>query len=143
MAVQTITYANKSYINQNSGVADTNKVNDTDMNEIKSVVNNNATELTNTNTKFNNSFESGKIASNSMTTYSVGSDTYRYYDVVFTNTYTNPPTVVVSVFNNSISSYGAIQCGVSNITTTGCRVLFMVNISAASLGITYIVKGND
>lgn len=46
MAVQTISYANKSYINQNSEIADTNKVNDTDMNEIKSVVNNNATELT-------------------------------------------------------------------------------------------------
>lgn len=45
MAVQTITYANKSYINQNSGIADTNKINDTDMNEIKSVVNNNALEL--------------------------------------------------------------------------------------------------
>lgn len=45
MAVQTITYANKSYINQNSSIADTNKVNDTDMNEIKSVVNNNATIL--------------------------------------------------------------------------------------------------
>ena len=45
MAVETINYANKSYINQNSGVADTNKVNDTDMNEIKSVVNNNALEL--------------------------------------------------------------------------------------------------
>lgn len=45
MAVQTITYANKSYINQNAGVAATNKVQDTDMNEIKSVVNNNATIL--------------------------------------------------------------------------------------------------
>ena len=45
MAVETITYANKSYINQNSEIADTNKVNDTDMNEIKSVVNNNALEL--------------------------------------------------------------------------------------------------
>ena len=45
MAVQTITYDNKSYINQNSSIAATNKVQDTDMNEIKSVVNNNASEL--------------------------------------------------------------------------------------------------
>lgn len=46
MAVQTITYDNKSYINQNADIPNINKVNDTDMNEIKSVVNNNASELT-------------------------------------------------------------------------------------------------
>lgn len=49
MAVQTITYGDKSYLNQNADIPATNKVQDTDMNEIKSVVNNNATE-TNTNT---------------------------------------------------------------------------------------------
>lgn len=47
MAVQTITYDDKQYLNQNSEIADVNKINDTDMNEIKTVVNNNATELTN------------------------------------------------------------------------------------------------
>lgn len=47
MAVQTITYDDKSYLNQNSDIADVNKVNDTDMNEIKAVVNNNATEVEN------------------------------------------------------------------------------------------------
>lgn len=47
MAVQTITYDDKQYLNQNSEIADVNKINDTDMNEIKIVVNNNATELTN------------------------------------------------------------------------------------------------
>lgn len=45
MAVQTITYDDKQYLNQNSDIADINKVNDTDMNEIKSVVNNNAQEV--------------------------------------------------------------------------------------------------
>ena len=45
MAVQTITYDNKSYINLNADIPATNKISDTDMNEIKSVVNNNATEL--------------------------------------------------------------------------------------------------
>lgn len=45
MAVETISYANKSYINQNPDVADTNKFRDIDANEIKSVVNNNALEL--------------------------------------------------------------------------------------------------
>lgn len=46
MAVQTISYDDKSYLNQNSSIAAVNKVNDTDMNEIKSVVNNNASEVT-------------------------------------------------------------------------------------------------
>ena len=47
MAVQTITYGDKSYLNQNADIPATNKVQDTDMNEIKSVVNNNANELIN------------------------------------------------------------------------------------------------
>lgn len=36
-----ITYNDKSFLNQNSDIADENKVNDTDMNEIKNVVNTN------------------------------------------------------------------------------------------------------
>lgn len=47
MAVQTITYDDKQYINQNADIPATNKVQDTDMNEIKAVVNNNANELIN------------------------------------------------------------------------------------------------
>lgn len=39
-----ITYDNKSYINLNSGVPNVNKVTDADMNEIKSVVNDNYDE---------------------------------------------------------------------------------------------------
>lgn len=35
-----ITYSNKSYIYENSSVADINKVRDVDMNEIKDVINN-------------------------------------------------------------------------------------------------------
>ena len=46
MAVQTITYGDKSYLNENIDIPATNKVQDIDMNEIKSVVNNNANEFT-------------------------------------------------------------------------------------------------
>lgn len=53
MAVQTITYDDKQYLNQNSSIADVNKCNDTDLNEIKSVVNNNADELTSLEGQFN------------------------------------------------------------------------------------------
>jgi hypothetical protein len=49
MAVQTITYEDKQYLNENANISAINKVQDTDMNEIKAVVNNNANE-TNTNT---------------------------------------------------------------------------------------------
>lgn len=42
MPISTITYSDKSDINVNSSVPSTNKVQATDMNEIKSVVNNNA-----------------------------------------------------------------------------------------------------
>lgn len=56
MAVQNITFDDKSFLNQNSGIADVNKVNDTDMNEIKSVVNNNANETDNNQTIIYNYF---------------------------------------------------------------------------------------
>ena len=49
MAIQTITYDDKVALNENASVADINKVTDDDMNEIKNVVNNNASE-TSTNT---------------------------------------------------------------------------------------------
>lgn len=54
MAIQTITYSDKTALNSNSGVADANKVNATDMNEIKSVVNNNASETSTNTTKITN-----------------------------------------------------------------------------------------
>ena len=49
-----ITYQDKSAVNVNNDVADVNKVNATDMNEIKSVVNTNATALDNLTTQVNN-----------------------------------------------------------------------------------------
>lgn len=45
--MQTIGYTNKSALNQNAGIADINKCNASDMNEIKSVVNTNASECGN------------------------------------------------------------------------------------------------
>lgn len=47
MAVQTITYDDKTALDTQPDIADVNKVTDNDMNEIKSVVNNNANELNN------------------------------------------------------------------------------------------------
>lgn len=47
MAVSTITYSDKTALNVNADIPDINKVKADDMNEIKSVVNNNASELNN------------------------------------------------------------------------------------------------
>jgi hypothetical protein len=98
MAIQKITYSNKAYINENASIAATNKVQATDMNEIKSVVNNNADLIypvgtiitTNTNTnpsatyggtwssvECNLVIEKGDIVSGSPTNVSYGK--YRVY----------------------------------------------------------------
>lgn len=45
--MQTIGYTNKSALNQNAEISDVNKCNASDMNEIKSVVNANASECGN------------------------------------------------------------------------------------------------
>lgn len=49
-----ITYANKVALNENAEISDINKVTDSDMNEIKAVVNNNDDELITINTKLTN-----------------------------------------------------------------------------------------
>lgn len=49
-----ITYTNKVAINENADIPNVNKVTDNDMNEIKTVVNNNADELTTINTNLTN-----------------------------------------------------------------------------------------
>lgn len=49
-----ITYANKVAINENPEIPDINKVTDNDMNEIKTVVNNNDDELITINTNLTN-----------------------------------------------------------------------------------------
>ena len=54
MAIQTITYDDKVALNENPSVAEINKVTDDNMNEIKNVVNNNATETSTNTTNMNN-----------------------------------------------------------------------------------------
>lgn len=60
MAVQTLTYGDKQFLNQNADIPATNKVEDTDMNEIKQVVNNNATILQGETTYSLNEVDTGK-----------------------------------------------------------------------------------
>lgn len=82
MAVKTITYDDKQYLNQNADIPATNKVQDTDMNEIKAVVNNNANELINLQAVelYNNS-----QGSNGNITLSDSVINYSYIEIFFRN----------------------------------------------------------
>ena len=90
MAVQTITYGDKSYLNQNADIPATNKVQDIDMNEIKSVVNNNANETSNNTTNVSNitgqilwTNPSPSDAISSATTITLSSSNYDMLEVFY------------------------------------------------------------
>ena len=83
--------------------------------------------------------EYGTIGSNEMSSYQVGSQTKRKYEVTFTKTYTQAPIVLATTYNNAITNFGIIDCAVDNITTTGCILIFNENISDARTGINYLV----
>ena len=89
MAVSTITYLNKSAINENADVADTNKVKASDMNEIKTVVNNNANILSGlTGTMlWTNPDPTSSIPT--ATTITLNTDDYDLYEVIYTPSYTS------------------------------------------------------
>lgn len=109
MAVQTITYGNKSYLNENANIPATNKVQDTDMNEIKSVVNNNANILQGETTYSLNEIDTGKI-------WIDGSTIYR--KVIDCGTLPNNTTKNVT-HNISNLSNVIFANGVSYSSTTG------------------------
>ena len=63
MAVQKIEYQNKESIESLPDVAEKNKVTDSNMNEIKSVVNNNADELSNAATSIEDKLDKTAVVS--------------------------------------------------------------------------------
>lgn len=88
--------------------------------------------------------EKGFIPSSSMTNATIGGTDGKKYNLLFTKTYTNPPTVLAT-YNHSgeLSSVGFIQVAVGSITTTGCRFLFSARPNSSEFGINYIVISND
>lgn len=106
MAVQNITYDDKSYLNQNSDIADVNKCCDSDMNEIKSVVNNNATELTNLQAAVLYNNENNTLLS---ITLNDSCANYSYIEVFFTDMVRFGYT---KVNNPNGNGFGAIVVGV-------------------------------
>lgn len=123
MAVQTITYGDKQYLNQNADIPATNKVQDTDMNEIKSVVNNNANELNNLmpTTLYENA-----NGTTSNITLNDDISNYSYYEIIYSrqgNGYSSlrmPTTYITDVnFINSIYLNNILRFYSANITISG------------------------
>ena len=71
MAIKTITYLDKAALNENSDIADINKCNASDLNEIKNVVNNNANETSNNTTGIENILNAEVYSTNEVKTNKV------------------------------------------------------------------------
>ena len=95
MAIQSISYSTKVDLNS-STVADINKVQASDMNEIKTVVNGNATELTNTRGFL--LWENTNPQAISTTTLTLSSSDYDCYEILFT-------------YGNSLTSTAMLSTG--------------------------------
>ena len=106
MGIQNITYSDKNFLYKNANISDVNKVNDTDMNMIKTVVNNNATETSNNTIAITGliTYSTSEIA---IGTYTGGETIYKK---TFTGTYTSGTSRVtvdlVSGVDKVINSYG-------------------------------------
>lgn len=134
MAVQTITYDDKQYLNQNANIPATNKVQDTDMNEIKSVVNNNAQELTNIGIYSTTEINTGK-------TWIDGKPIYR--KVINCGALPNNRDKVINVnvsnINNVINIYGI---GISSSGT--CFPLpYVYNNFNAQIELVYLASSQQ
>lgn len=101
-----ITYGDKTFINENVGVADINKVKDTDMNEIKSVVNDNYDELD--TMKTNEEYSTNETTTNS--TWINGKPIYRKVvsQVPFSSTI-NQVQIGVNTIEEVVNMYGFLN----------------------------------
>lgn len=120
-----ITYADKSAMNTNSSIPDTNKCNASDMNEIKTVVNGNYTEMTSELDKRSNFIVAGlsanqtNIASGSVVLLNLNSVGDSYGSLLTLNT-TNKEIVIGAGVNHveisgQIYIYSRTGNGVRNI----------------------------
>ena len=147
MAVQNITYDDKTALNSNNDIPNINKVTDNDMNEIKSVVNNNATELTNLPGTI---IESGSNANGNYVKFTDGT-LICYKNVSITANINNEwgslyengtavglgswaeafyttPSISVQVANGS----GMMIQLINNVTTTSCGSIYFASATSGS-----------
>lgn len=131
MAIQTITYDDKVALNENPSVAEINKVTDNNMNEIKNVVNNNATETSTNTTNVNTN--TTKIT-----------NLQAIATATFTNDKTNLPSGVLAFDTlNSSSNKLTLSNGGIRIGTGISKVLVSGNVffqfTAAQQNYVYIM----
>ena len=141
MAIQTIQYQNKVALNTNPEIADINKVTDNDMNEIKSVVNNNATETSTNSTNIANIIYADVYSTTEVKTISVWIDGKPIYRRVISfgalpNKATKTQDVSSWNIDRLIYLYGSTQNPTSGIArplpfeandSTGVRVDKQIN----------------
>lgn len=140
-----ITYADKVFLNQNSQVADINKVNDSDLNQIKSVVNQNDTnvgDLTNLNTTDKSSVVNAineVNSSNAITLQLTSNQTVGtgYSVIQFNNTDTQIGNGL------TVSSTGVIKigAGISNVKVS--YYLNLANSANPQVPIVHILKNGS
>ena len=142
---QRISYSDKVAINTNSNVADINKCNASDLNEIKNVVNTNATSLENLETEVN---EKGFICCtmNSAQTITTTGETNVRFDKIISQKgtdFTLSNYQITCNFDGFIEVSGQIQY--SNAGNTGTRNLSIYNnstIITRSLNAAFTSGGN-
>ena len=133
MAVQTITYGDKSYLNQNADIPATNKVQDIDMNEIKSVVNNNASETSSNTTNISN------ITGQVLWTNPNPTNTFTSQSIDLQNSDFDMIQIVFYQANNILrfQTTGTIPIGDSLITTMFNAKSYIRNFSVSNNILTF------
>ena len=140
MAVQTITYSDKSYINENASISATNKITDSDMNEIKSVVNNNAGEFSALETTINSTIDglfkikyyesSITVGANSHATANLGSTPsiagYTLFGIIQRSSgYGDQWVVSFSFYSGNVQAMVQSTYSSSLTNTVSCYVLYI------------------
>lgn len=157
-----ITYADKTAINVNPDVAATNKISDADMNEIKTVVNTNDTnvgDLSNLTTPvassivgaINSIVESGSNANGDYIKYADGTmicwGAKQTGTITFAETFISTPKMIVSV-NNAQNNFMHVAQGSASSGSAGALVATYQSIGSTnawaidnSVYINYIAIG--
>lgn len=131
MAVQTITYGDKSFLNQNADIPATNKVQDTDMNEIKSVVNNNASEFNNFKQELIPTvLYENQSGSTSNITLNDSISNYSFYEITFSRGGNGYNTVRMS------TDFLTNVCLITSFYGGNLYRIYMANISIAGTSLT-------
>lgn len=145
MAVQSISYGNKTDLNTTS-VPDANKVKASDMNEVKTVVNNNATELGNTQTSLSN-LNTYSTSETLIGKWIDNKDLYRKVIVINNlpnNTYSNTAHNITNL-DKVVNTYGIMTSNNETLVTPlnmhGTSALFSSNTVLYRINDTNVVIG--